>query len=246
MKAAASEIIRASKSEEDRNVDYCLCCDKSGGLICCDKCPRAFHDAYLDIAGECLSDSWECPRCIIDEMVQEADTKIGDVSIDLVSKVLRHLHKASNDDYFSGKVLILSKIHEMLLYLINFDFGYELKKTVDCITFPDYLNVVQRPIDLGSITARSFNGFYFKRSEECMNGMYRNDPTVTQMDMVILEALKDIERVYHNCFLYNIEAFTLYRMAVVQLKKCRVIRKCSFDKQLNPYIYDQLEKYIHD
>ena len=35
-------------------------------------------------------------------------------------------------------------------------------------------------------------------------------------------------------------------MAAVQLKRCRVVRRCSIDKQLNPYILHQLEKYIHD
>jgi len=45
---------------------------------------------------------------------------------------------------------------------------------------------------------------------------------------------------------FFVPASTVYRMAVVQLKRCRVIRKCSIDKQLNPYIHHQLEKYIHD
>ena len=81
-------------------------------------------------------DSWECSRCIIDEMVQDGDIKI-------VSKVFRHWDgRVCNEDDFSGKVLMLNKVHEMLVYLMNFGFGYEFKVPVDCTTCPGYLDVV--------------------------------------------------------------------------------------------------------
>jgi len=50
-------------------------------------------------------DSWKCPRCIIDEMVQDGDIKIGDMSMHLVSEAFLHWDgRVCNEDDFSGKV----------------------------------------------------------------------------------------------------------------------------------------------
>ena len=45
---------------------------------------------------------------------------------------------------------------------------------------------------------------------------------------------------------HSTPASTVHRMAIVQRKRARVIRKCSIDKQLNPYVHHQLQKIIHD
>jgi len=111
---------------------------------------------------------------------------------------------------------------EFVTKVINFDFGYEFKVPVDCTTRPGYLDVVKRPIDLGTISANLFNDTYCTRS---VDGIFLNNPTVTQMDMRILEVLKDIELVWYNYFLYNVEASTVHCLSIVQQELALVIRK---------------------
>lgn len=188
--------ILPSDQEEDGNVDYCLICNESGGIICCDKCPRGFHDTCLEIEGEELPDSWECPRCTIDETEQEDDIKTGDSQT--YRMVFKACKKFADDGDFPEKVECLTKIHEIVTYLMDYDFGHIFSEPVDLNTLPDYKKTVKRPMDLGTICANLLKSTYYKK--------VKNDfENQSQMDMIILDVLKDIEIVWHNCFLYNYE-----------------------------------------
>lgn len=55
-----------SESEEasDSNFDSCNVCDVTGNLLCCDKCPRAYHMDCLKISAKDLPDGdWQCSAC---------------------------------------------------------------------------------------------------------------------------------------------------------------------------------------
>lgn len=53
--------------EDDGNVDYCAQCKNTGDLICCDRCPRAYHPTCLGVKAEELPDGlWLCPVCVHD------------------------------------------------------------------------------------------------------------------------------------------------------------------------------------
>ena len=59
---------------EDGNVDYCLVCNGGGGLLCCDKCPRAFHTKCIKINEDNLPPGdWECMRCREDLRLQKKE-----------------------------------------------------------------------------------------------------------------------------------------------------------------------------
>jgi len=223
--------------EEDGNVDYCLICNESGGIICCDNCPRGFHDECLNIQGKELPDSWECPRCKIDETEQDGDIKMGDP--ETYRKIAKTFTKLEDCDDFSVNVALLSKIHEILTYLMDYDFGHIFSDPVDCDAFPEYKNAVTRPMDLGTICENlSTVTIYTKivKTKKKSRGSI--------MDMIVLEVLKDVERVWHNCFSYNYEGSAVYRMAEVQRKRCYVLRKCSIDKHLKPFILQELGKFV--
>eukprot|EP00587_Corethron_hystrix_P008563 CAMPEP_0113330452 /NCGR_PEP_ID=MMETSP0010_2-20120614/21649_1 /TAXON_ID=216773 ORGANISM="Corethron hystrix, Strain 308" /NCGR_SAMPLE_ID=MMETSP0010_2 /ASSEMBLY_ACC=CAM_ASM_000155 /LENGTH=317 /DNA_ID=CAMNT_0000193025 /DNA_START=109 /DNA_END=1059 /DNA_ORIENTATION=+ /assembly_acc=CAM_ASM_000155 len=50
----------------DSNVDNCSICGAIGMLICCDRCPRAFHKECLDYVDE-SDDEWICHVCKLEE-----------------------------------------------------------------------------------------------------------------------------------------------------------------------------------
>merc|ERR1719491_1849551 len=97
--------------EEDGNVDYCLICNETGGIICCDKCPRGFHDTCLGIPDrKVLPEYWECPQCAIDEKVEEGD--VMTVDDESYQKIAKAFKKSKDSDDFSEKVAELSKIYQ--------------------------------------------------------------------------------------------------------------------------------------
>jgi len=218
--------------EEDGNVDYCLICGQIGGIICCDKCPRAFHGECLKIDKNELPECWECPRCFTDKTVQDGDIKKGLEYFEDISNAFITMKSCPD---FSERVLILSKVYEILSYLLKFDFGSTFSEPVNCESFPDYLIIVEKPMDIGTICSNLIKGKYVLAVKDS-----------TTMDSVILEVLKDIERVWHNCFLYNCEASSVYRMAKVQRKRCDAVLRCSIYNQLSPYIQEQLEQFTQD
>ena len=161
-------------------------------------------------------------------MVQEGDVKMGDRSLPHVTGAFRHLKGVGERDDFEGRALILSRVHEMVTYLIGCEFGGEFRRPVDEGVFPGYRGVVGEPVDLGTVCVRLFGGFYCGGLEERVRGANREDPTVTQMDMVILEVLKDIERVYHNCFLFNDEGAWIKSNIRYRARFDRLIRRVLF------------------
>ncbi|KAG7460090.1 hypothetical protein MATL_G00217430 [Megalops atlanticus] len=54
---------------EQQNDDDCFVCDGPGSLVCCDKCPRAFHSAcHLPPVDESLlGPEWLCTYCVMTE-----------------------------------------------------------------------------------------------------------------------------------------------------------------------------------
>jgi hypothetical protein len=105
----------------------------------------------------------------------------------------------------------------MLLRLVEYDFGYIFSEPVDTEQLPGYLKVVKTPMDLGTISNRLVNGAY-KESDE------------GTLETVATKVLKDIELVWKNCYTFNVEGSSVYRMALVQERRAKAIRKKSFDQ----------------
>jgi hypothetical protein len=122
-----------------------------------------------------------------------------------LSKVSRAFESASYVEDFPEKILMISKIQDMLMFLMDFDFGDVFSEPVNQHILPDYCTVVDCPMDLGTINSNILSGSYRRRSSRIMKDPNFVKEGATQLDVVILEILKDIERVWHNCFLYNFE-----------------------------------------
>ncbi|XP_062872241.1 uncharacterized protein LOC134333981 isoform X2 [Trichomycterus rosablanca] len=54
-------------NKEPDNDDICFICNSEGDLVCCDECPRAFHDnCHLpNLQKETLGDKWTCTYCVL-------------------------------------------------------------------------------------------------------------------------------------------------------------------------------------
>jgi len=217
---------------EDGNVDHCYVCKGHGNLLCCDFCPRAFHVDCLGADKHLASDAkWECHVCKKEREGIENDYVDGKKSLDKICSSYLQVD-ASNEKVYSS-MAVLGMIHEMLLKLMEYDFGYMFSKPVDCDAVPGYKELVKHPMDLGTICEKLINGGYCKFLEE------RNS-----FDDVITAVLKAIELVWHNCYTFNFDGSAIYRMADVQRRRARAMQDRSFGKLLSDQVKIALEEYI--
>lgn len=221
---------------EDGNVDYCNICHGQGTMICCSFCPRAFHfDCIRQSEDEEISSEspWECVVCRHEKEELSKYKLDGKVSLTQIC--------AAYDDVNScvGKVEVerlklLSILHEMLLALMDYDFGYMFREPVDVKAIEGYQKIVKSPMDLGTIAKKLINGHY--RHDESVMGSSPDD--------MILAILKDIELVWHNCFLFNAEGNAIYRMADVLRQRALRIRNRSFDNLLSERVKQGLDEFV--
>jgi Bromodomain len=170
---------------EDGNVDYCHKCRKHGNLICCDFCPRAFHEKCLEGSGNEDDSKWECHVCLREKEDLPAYTLMGMDSQPLIGAAYNGLRATTDDDL--RQISVLSKMHEMIEKLTNGDFGALFAVPVDCRVVTDYLKFIKRPMDLGTIGAKLLNGTYKSYFEANQS-----------WDDIHTAVLTDLELVFHN------------------------------------------------
>lgn len=183
---------------EDGNVDFCQICKASGGLICCDHCPRAFHEKCLDIKKSDLPEKWECPKCVQDGEVQEGDKILESKYFEKLVPIYESIEEDEQDSkMFWQNFTIVSIAVDIIDRLLEYDFGYLFAEPVSVKEVPDYRKTIKKPMDLGTIKNNIVKGTYLKKLPHlnCNDG--------TSMERIALEVLKDIELVWHNCLLYN-------------------------------------------
>ncbi len=201
------EAVKKSREDEakrkpaivlDGNVEYCDFCRGNGNLVCCDKCPRSFHTYCLQEDTSPQAGRWECPRCADDSAEHDGVVMKGDICQE---KLLTIFKEFKDTPDFSAKIIILSKIFEMIKYLIKYDYGDTFSEPVDVKLVRDYKTYVKRPMDFGTILNRILEGEYCKIPKQ-KNDLIDAD-SATDLDVAILSVLKDVEQIWHNCFLYN-------------------------------------------
>lgn len=215
---------------EDGNVDYCHVCQTAGNLLCCDFCPRAFHNDCLQdeaASGE-GGDVWRCIVCEQEVEGLEDDLVDGEGSLDKILSTFLDTD-VSSDETLKGRK-VLSIIHEMLLKLIDYDFGFMFQQPVEGVK--GYRDTVKHPMDLGTVCSKLMNGGY------CGILKQRNS-----FDDAIVAVLKDIELVWHNCFLFNSVDSAIYRMAGVHRRRAANIRGKSFDHLLSDSAKAAVQEY---
>jgi len=188
---------------EDGNVNQCAECGYTGDLICCDTCPRAFHEACLPIDKSSIPDSWSCHHC---EREKKPDPKEDFVTGEGVEDEIRCLFYEWEDDADTKYFTIIARIYEMIEKLVNYSFGEMFAKPVDP-AFTEYYMSVSRPMDLGTIKEKVLNqsGYSTRRNLRLFD--------------VVLNALEDVQLVWKNCHFFNQKGSSIYRMASVQQRK---------------------------
>jgi hypothetical protein len=218
---------------EDGNVDYCQVCKNHGNLLCCDFCPRAFH---LDcVEGDTRSSSngrWECRVCKKEKAGWEADIVDGKKSLDLICGSF--LYVDGSDEKVRDGLKVLSIIHEMLVKLMEYEFGYMFCKPVDCDAIVGYKDAVKNPMDLGTICSKLVNGGYTTILKE--DG--------SSFDDVITAVLKDVELVWHDCFTFNFDGSAIHRMADVHKRRARAICRRSFYHLLSDAVKNAVRDFV--
>lgn len=198
---------------EDGSIEFCMKCRLFGNLICCDFCPRAFHVhcAGVEREDDSKESAWKCPDCRKEEVGLPEMEMDGSKSLVVIASV------------YGGKdsegVKTLSIIHEMLIRLMDYAFGYVFREPVNLKQVPAYKKVVKTPMDLGTIETKLKGGSY-----ECLDASDWLGP-------VIAAVLKDIELVWHNCYTFNYPGSAIYRMAEVQ-ERCasRILEMCVYPR----------------
>ena len=156
-------------------------------------------------------DNWECHLCIRDSNPQPNNEITGESSLPLI---IAAFADASHCHGLTEKMLVLAKVHEMVLFLATFDFGYIFKDPVDLKEVRDYFKFVEKPMDLTTIHCNLINHRY---SVEIKQRMIKKSIPAVQAEErllsgVALAALKDLELIWHNCFTYNVIGSAIYRM----------------------------------
>lgn len=221
------------------NLSYCCICRTGGCLICCHICPRSFHDRCLGVESEKLPDRWECHKCEHDASIQRHDHVVGTSSFMVMSCSFKYFE---NLDDFRRNIVVLSKIHEMIKILLHFDFGYYFANPLNVNFLNNCRRIVEYPFDLETIDKNMTNGYYSKKIIDLKKSC--NVGKCSTMDLAILEILKDIEYVWHNCMVWNREGSCAHRMATVMRSKSYKIRRCSFDNDLSPFVKQWLGTFI--
>merc|ERR1712238_68669 len=252
-KTRKRRLSNANEVKDDCNVDYCLICDETGDLICCDFCPRAFHCECIGLKINDLPKSrWQCTMCKQKGRIMQEGVVKGKKSFKVISKAFRTLVISCSG---SGKQLeILSKIFEMVQNILKYDFGSYFAEP---IKLRSYCQAITDPKDLGTISKNILKGVYCQKilirlSEkdelaESTSEKERNKVTTqAAFDEVILTVLRDVEKVWQNCFQFNEEESICYRMAQILRDKYYKICQCSFFEKLSPYIKHDLDKYIKE
>jgi hypothetical protein len=216
---------------EDGNVDYCHTCTSAGNLLCCDVCPRAFHPECIT-SDKPTEGDWECFVCRKEKEVTEDDVVTGVSSLDLVCAPFVDFKHSSGYD---SSLQVLSVIHEIVLKLMDYDFGFLFREPVDCESVPSYSALVKKPMDLGTIGAKLIKGDYIEH--------YRQN---LSWDDVLVAVLQDVELVWHNCFTFNYEGSSIYRMAEVQRRKYQKIRKRSIDHLLSDEAKQRVDEFASE
>lgn len=115
--------------DDDGNFNQCIVCDNEGILVCCHKCPRAYHTKCLAQDGcsmdiKTLPPDWTCQRCDKwdDFILPEESEEISPCSMNRAIKASYSKFKdCPNYIYY---VVLLGLIIDILNKLKIYDYGY--------------------------------------------------------------------------------------------------------------------------
>ncbi|XP_061080881.1 nuclear body protein SP140-like protein isoform X1 [Conger conger] len=131
--------------EEQRNDDDCSVCGRRGVLLCCDRCPRAFHtECHLPaVEKRLLGEEWLCTYCVL--------TQFQGWSIALERSLRQALDCRTSDFMLQCHYLLL------LLYCSDEDHIFSCDPSD---TVPRYREFIQNPMWLKKVAEKLQEGQY--------------------------------------------------------------------------------------
>ena len=216
-----------SDQNEPSNYIFCHICKSTGvntKVVNCDNCPRSFCMECLSGDKIDISRPWRCPRCEDDKEEKESDKVSGQKFLKEISPFFQSY--ANSDPEFDQKVLILCKIYGIILVLRSYDFGEVFAEPVSRGVL-DYRIVVDQPMDFGTIKNRLTSKFYYSNAKAACEKEDKKSKKVSLMDHAIWLVLKDIELIWHNCFLYNRKGKVSFSMSLYSLGTFTNLSNCS-------------------
>ncbi|XP_056122585.1 nuclear body protein SP140-like protein [Rhinichthys klamathensis goyatoka] len=119
-----------------QNDDVCFVCDSEGDLVCCDKCPRAFHShCHLPAVDGDSPGQWSCTFCVRKNMEDSSRKTQQDVLSSPVSQYTQHC-----------QCLLLQLLHDCM--------------TDSCTNVPGYSKNICGPMMLGRVKLKLENNDY--------------------------------------------------------------------------------------
>jgi hypothetical protein len=230
-----------SEVSDDGNSGYCIVCYDGGDIICCSKCPRAYHskclakDSGTSVSVDYLPRNWRCKRCKRDKEVMMGE-ELSNKFYAFGDKKIRSAYadyKGCSD--FASCCALLSMISEILTKLKNYDYGYYFSEPVDMESVTDYLDFVDTPMDYSIITERLESGSY-------ADHIISTDGEKSIMEDILLHVLCDIDRVHRNCKVYN-EKGACGTKAILRVGE---IHRSKWNAFFRQYIADRLPEKVND
>eukprot|EP00577_Skeletonema_sp_RCC1716_P003627 CAMPEP_0113417350 /NCGR_PEP_ID=MMETSP0013_2-20120614/25602_1 /TAXON_ID=2843 ORGANISM="Skeletonema costatum, Strain 1716" /NCGR_SAMPLE_ID=MMETSP0013_2 /ASSEMBLY_ACC=CAM_ASM_000158 /LENGTH=1594 /DNA_ID=CAMNT_0000304465 /DNA_START=260 /DNA_END=5040 /DNA_ORIENTATION=- /assembly_acc=CAM_ASM_000158 len=230
-----------SEVSDDGNSGYCIVCYDGGEIICCSKCPRAYHSKCLakdggnSVSIDYLPRNWRCKRCKKDKEVQMGE-ELANKFYAFGDKKIRSAYadyKGCSD--FATCCALLSMISEILTKLKNYDYGYYFSEPVDMESVTDYLDFVDTPMDYNIISERLESGTY-------ADHIISTDGEKSIMEDILLHVLCDIDRVHRNCKVYN-EQGACGTKAILRVGE---IHRSKWNAFFRQYIADRLPEKVQD
>ena len=124
-----NEAKNASSDSDDGNSSHCICCFEGGNIVCCSKCPRAYHPKCLTkdrlygggVNVDLLPHDWQCHRCNKDVEVTPGE-EIPQYAFG--HKKIRAAYSEFKDcsDY-NYCCTLLSNTLDVLKKLLSYDYG---------------------------------------------------------------------------------------------------------------------------
>uniref|UniRef100_A0A7E4W0P5 RING-type domain-containing protein n=3 Tax=Panagrellus redivivus TaxID=6233 RepID=A0A7E4W0P5_PANRE len=86
-------------TNEEQWDDYCAICNQGGDLICCDSCPKVYHNnchiPNIRVTADKLPDDWQCNRCVSRVVVRKPSDTFNPIEREACAQVLMACYEDS-------------------------------------------------------------------------------------------------------------------------------------------------------
>ena len=224
-----------SLQDMQSHVGYCMTCllflsGDSNHVLNCAQCPRAYHKHCLHrnrvqyMPGGVMasftsnissSGIWLCEFCKCSKeqlLASRAFENIKPISVEYPHTLKFNLNQ--DCPFYRAITITVPWIVQRLIYS---HFGHTFQSPVKLRQCPDYIKIVSKPMDYGTVLQNISHHRYIKGIDTC-----------NMMDLALFRVLKDIELIYHNCYMYNRpDGCLLHRMADTQRQLYSDLRRIS-------------------